>query len=274
MSHREKGIPVVILCGGQGTRIRDVADDVPKPMIPIGDRPILWHIMKGFAQHGFTDFVLCLGYKSWVIKRYFLDYHLAQANFTLELGAPGTAAIHAPASQEKWRVTLAETGLGAMTGCRVKRVEKYIHGDTFLLTYGDGVADVNVRRLVEFHRGHGKIGTVTAVQPPGRFGEIELGGARVLEFNEKPLLSRGRVNGGFFVFDRRIFRRLEDDPGVVLEQGPLMSLARDGELMAHLHDGFWHPMDNSRDHRTLNDLWDQGKAPWKTWGTPALRVAV
>jgi glucose-1-phosphate cytidylyltransferase len=273
MSHRDKGTPVVILCGGQGTRIRDVADDVPKPMIPIGDRPILWHIMKGFAQHGFTDFVLCLGYKSWVIKRYFLDYHLAQADFTLELGAPGQTAVLAPAVQEKWRVTLAETGLDAMTGCRVKRVERYVQGDSFLLTYGDGVADIDVRRLVEFHRKHGKIGTVTAVQPPGRFGEIEVDGPRVLEFNEKPLLSRGRINGGFFVFDRRIFQCLKDDPGMVLEQEPLMGLARDGELMAHLHNGFWHPMDNSRDHRTLNDLWAQGKAPWNTWDTPVRRLA-
>jgi glucose-1-phosphate cytidylyltransferase len=264
---------VVILCGGQGTRIRDVADDVPKPMIPVGGRPILWHIMKGYAQYGYTDFVLCLGYKSWVVKHHFLNYHLAGADFSLQLGEPDTVRIHA-ASAEHWRVTLAETGLDAMTGCRVKRVEKYVSGDTFLLTYGDGVSDVNVRKLVEFHRSHGKIGTVTAVQPPGRFGELELNGRRVAEFSEKPLLARGRINGGFFVFNRALFDRLSDDPGLVFENEPMVHLARDGELMAYLHDGFWHPMDSSRDYKLLNELWASGQAPWKTWDAAApLRTA-
>jgi glucose-1-phosphate cytidylyltransferase len=263
---------VVILCGGQGTRIRDVADDIPKPMIPIGERPILWHIMKGYAQYGFTDFVLCLGYKGWVIKRYFLDYHLASSDFSLSLGSFNQVRIHGH-NAESWHVTLAETGLDAMTGCRVKRIEKYISGDQFLLTYGDGVADINVRQLVEFHQSHGKIGTVTAVRPPGRFGEIDLNGHHVVEFNEKPLLTRGRISGGFFVFQRRIFERLHDDPGLVFEQGPLMQLARDGELMAHLHNGFWQPMDNSRDYKYLNDLWTAGQAPWKTWEVPRLRAA-
>ena len=264
---------VVILCGGQGTRIRDVADDVPKPMIPVGGRPILWHIMKTYAQHGFTDFVLCLGYKSWVIKRYFLDYHLASADFRVDLASPGEAHIEASPCEEPWQVTLAETGLDAMTGCRVKRVEKYVTGDSFLLTYGDGVADVDVRRLVEFHEAHGRIGTVTAVRPPGRFGELELDGRRVTEFSEKPLLARGRISGGFFVFSRAIFDRLEDDPALVFEQEPLMRLARDGELMAYPHDGFWHPMDSSRDYQLLNDLWAAGRAPWKTWeASPVLRA--
>jgi glucose-1-phosphate cytidylyltransferase len=265
---------VVILCGGQGTRIRDIAEDIPKPMIPIGGRPILWHIMKGYAHHGFTDFVLCLGHKSWVIKRYFLDYHLAGADFSLDLGVPETVQVHGPRDTETWRVTLVETGLDAMTGCRVKRIEKYITGDTFLLTYGDGVADVDVGRLIQFHRTHGKIGTVTAVQPPGRFGELELKGFRVAEFNEKPLLARGRINGGFFVFERAVFDRLQDDPSLVLENAPLMGLARDGELMAYSHDGFWHPMDSSRDYKALNEMWAAGKAPWDTWSaTPALRAA-
>jgi glucose-1-phosphate cytidylyltransferase len=263
---------VVILCGGQGTRIRDVADDIPKPMIPIGGRPILWHIMRGYAQHGFTDFVLCLGYKSWIIKRYFLDYHLASADFTVRLGSP-EVRIHSADGIEDWRVTLAETGLESMTGCRVKRIEKYIRGDTFLLTYGDGLANVDLRQLVEFHKGHGKIGTVTAVQPPGRFGELELEGRQVAEFQEKPLLARGRISGGFFVFERELFDRLTDDPALVFEQGPLMQLARDGELMAYLHDGFWHPMDSSRDCKFLNQLWAAGKAPWNTWETPPLRAA-
>ncbi len=267
---------VVILCGGQGTRIRDVADDIPKPMIPVGGRPILWHIMKGFAQHGHADFVLCLGYKSWVIKRYFLDYRLAGADFSLRLGDAGDVRVHGGrGGEDGWHVTLAETGLDAMTGCRVKRVEKYVTGDTFLLTYGDGVADVNVAELLAFHRSHGKLATVTAVQPPGRFGELELDGRRVAEFSEKPLLSQGRISGGFFVFERAVFARLQDDPGLVLESGPLVQLARDGELMAYQHDGFWHPMDSSRDYKYLNDLWAAHKAPWNTWEArpAALRAA-
>jgi glucose-1-phosphate cytidylyltransferase len=263
---------VVILCGGQGTRIRDVAEDIPKPMIPIGGRPILWHIMKGFAHYGVTDFILCLGYKSWVIKRYFLDYHLAGVDFSLNLHRPERIQIRGPAIAENWHITVAETGIDTMTGYRVKCIEKYITGDTFLLTYGDGVADVNIAKLIEFHHRHGKIGTVTAVQPPGRFGEIELAGPQVLEFNEKPLLSRGRINGGYFVFQRRLFRRLHDDPGLVFEQAPLMRLAGDGELMAYLHDGFWQPMDNSRDFKYLNDLWAMDRAPWNTWDVPQLRA--
>jgi glucose-1-phosphate cytidylyltransferase len=263
---------VVILCGGQGTRIRDVADDIPKPMIPIGDRPILWHIMKGFAHHGFTDFILCLGYKGWIIKRYFLDYHLANSDFSLSLGTHGDLRIHGSNPEEDWNVTLAETGLDAMTGCRMKRIERYIMGDDFMLTYGDGVADINIRQLVDFHRGHGKLGTVTAVRPPGRFGEIDLDGNQVVEFNEKPLLTRGRISGGFFVFQRRMFDRLQNDVGLVFEQAPLMQLARDGQLMAHLHNGFWQPMDNSRDYKYLNELWEAGKAPWNCWEAPRLRA--
>lgn len=260
---------VVILCGGQGTRIRDVTEDIPKPMIPIGTQPILWHIMKGFAHHGFTDFILCLGYKSWNIKRYFLDYHLAGSDFSVCLGGSRPIQIHSPSLSEKWNVTLVETGLDAMTGCRVKRIEKYIKGDTFFLTYGDGVSNVDIPALLQFHNSHGKIGTVTAVQPPGRFGEIELDGSQILEFNEKPVTSRGRINGGFCVFSRRLFERLEDDPGLVLENTPLKDLARDGELMAYLHDGFWQAMDNSREFRLLNDLWASGNAAWNIWGAPA-----
>ncbi|HEV7225973.1 MAG TPA: glucose-1-phosphate cytidylyltransferase [Pirellulales bacterium] len=264
---------VVILCGGQGTRIRDVADDLPKPMIPIGGRPILWHIMKGYAQHGFTDFVLCLGYKSWVIKRYFLEYHLAGVDFSLRLGSPAQVRVHDAVDEADWHVTLAETGLDAMTGCRVKRIEPYITGERFMLTYGDGVADIDLARLLAFHRSHGKLGTVTAIQPPSRFGEIELHGPRVVEFMEKPLASRGRINGGFFVFEREFLGRLADDPASVLEREPLTRLAGDGQLMAYLHDGFWHPMDSSRDYNQLNQLWSEGQAPWKVWEKPRLRKA-
>jgi glucose-1-phosphate cytidylyltransferase len=264
---------VVILCGGQGTRIRDVADDIPKPMIPIGGRPILWHIMKGYAGHGFTDFVLCLGYRSWVIKRFFLDYHLAGADFTCDLANPHGIEVHGSSAEENWRVTLAETGVDSMTGCRIKRIEKYITGDDFLLTYGDGVADVDIRQLVRFHRAHGKIGTLTAVQPPGRFGELDLDGSQVVDFAEKPQLARGFISGGFFVFQRRIFDRLENDSELVFEKEPLERLAAEGELMAYQHHGFWHPMDNSRDFKYLNDLWGSGQAPWCTWGDRRLRLA-
>ena len=264
---------VVILCGGQGTRIRDVAEDIPKPMVHIGDRPILWHIMKGYAECGFTDFVLCLGYKSWAIKRYFLEYFLAHSNFTVDLGSPLQYELLGSLGEENWRVTMVETGLDAMTGCRVKRIEHYINDDDFHLTYGDGVADVDIPGLVAFHRSHGKIGTVTAVQPPGRFGEISIDGDQVVDFMEKPMQAPGRISGGFFVFNREIFRRLKNDPSLVFEQQPLTQLSREGELHAWRHDGFWHPMDSSRDHKHLNELWAAGKAPWKSWDAPKLRIA-
>ena len=264
---------VVLLCGGQGTRIRDVTEDIPKPMIPIGGQPILWHIMKVYAEFGHVDFVLCLGYKSWAIKRFFLEYHLTQADLCLSLGKQESMEIHGQSMPENWHVTLAETGLDTMTGGRLKRIEKYIRGDTFLVTYGDGLADVNLDDLVAFHHRHGKMATVTAVRPPGRFGEIELQDGRVVDFSEKPLLSRGYINGGFFVFNRNIFKRLSNDPGLILEQTPLYQLARDGELMAFPHHGFWHPMDSSRDFRYLNELWDQRNAPWRVWGGAKLRVA-
>jgi glucose-1-phosphate cytidylyltransferase len=265
---------VVILCGGYGTRLRDVSEHLPKPMVPVGGRPILWHIMKGFAAHGLNRFVLCLGYQSHVIKKYFLDYRLTRSDFTVDLGDPAAVEFHGGVPAEDWRVTLAETGDDAQTGCRLKRVEKYLDGDEFLLTYGDGVGDVDVTSLIEFHREHGRIGTVTAVRPPGRFGEIETTDGRVTEFNEKPHVSRGRINGGFFVFRRDFLDRLDDDPRLVLEQEPLIRLARDGELMAFPHDGFWQPMDTARDHQTLNDLWARDAAPWKTWDRPVELVPV
>jgi glucose-1-phosphate cytidylyltransferase len=264
---------VVILCGGQGTRIRDVADDIPKPMIPIGGQPILWHIMKGYAHHGYTDFILCLGYKSWIIKSYFLNYHLADSDLTLNLRNPGKVHIHSSHGKDDWHLTLAETGLDAMTGCRIKRIEKFVTGDHFMLTYGDGVGDVDIERLVAFHKQHGKIGTVTAVQPPNRFGEVELDGLHVADFMEKPLVSQGWISGGFFVFQRAIFDRLHDDPDLIFEYAPLKQLAGDRQLMAYQHQGFWQPMDNSRDYRHLNDLWAKGQAPWKTWEAASLRKA-
>jgi glucose-1-phosphate cytidylyltransferase len=230
--------------------------------------------MKGCAHHGLNDFVLCLGYKSWVIKRYFLEYHLAHSDFTVRTAGPDAPRVHGSAPLEDWSITLAETGLDAMTGCRIKRVEKYVHGDTFMVTYGDGVADIDIRKLLAFHRSHGRIGTVTAVRPPGRFGEIELEGSQVLDFSEKPQVSQGWISGGFFVFERRMLERLTDDPDLIFERLPLTQLARDGELMAYQHDGFWQPMDTARDYRLLNDLWASGNAPWKVWHDhPGLRVA-
>lgn len=265
---------VAILCGGQGTRIRDVAEDIPKPMIPIGNRPILWHIMKRYAQYGCKDFILCLGYKSWIIKQYFLNYHLAESDFSVTLRPGGSQVrLHDACFSEDWTITFAETGLESMTGCRVQRIEKYVKGDAFMLTYGDGVADIDIGRLVEFHSRHGKLATITAVNPPSRFGELEMCGDQVVEFNEKTQVERGWINGGFFVLNRAIFSRLADDPSLVFEQAPLTGLAGDGELMAYRHHGFWHPMDCSRDHRYLNELWHAGKAPWARLPAATVRQA-
>jgi len=256
----------VILCGGQGTRIRDVAADLPKPMVSIGRFPILWHIMKGYAHWGHKDFVLCLGYQSSVIKDFFLNYQMRTADVTITLGQEAHVECLTSHDEEDWRVTLAETGLKAMTGARVRRIQKYIADDsTFMLTYGDGVGDVNIDALLKCHRQHGKAMTVTGVRPPGRFGELEIDGSRVTGFNEKPQASEGRISGGFFVCERRLFDYLSDAEDLMLEQGPMQRLAKDGQLMAFGHDGFWHPMDTARDHKLLNDLWDAGKAPWKTW---------
>jgi glucose-1-phosphate cytidylyltransferase len=265
---------VVILCGGKGTRIREVTEDLPKPMIPIGGRPILWHIMRWYAHFGFKRFILCLGYKSWAIKQYFLDYALSQSDFSVDLQGHNSIQFHTFSSREDWHVTLAETGLETMTGGRVKQVAKYIKSDHFMLTYGDGVTDLNIHSLVDFHKRQGKMGTVTAVTPPGRFGEIELDGPQVLEFSEKPLLSRGRISGGFFVFQRNFLDRLSDDPDLILERDPLQQLARDGQMTAYLHDGFWQCMDNSRDYHYLNELWDKGNAAWDPEScVPLRRVA-
>jgi glucose-1-phosphate cytidylyltransferase len=253
---------VVILCGGMGTRIRDVSEDLPKPLIPIGGRPILWHVMKGYAECGFRRFVLCLGYKGWAFKRFFLDYHLAAADLTVRLGSEPDVHLHGHSELDDWEVTLAETGLETMTGGRVKAVERYVEGDDFLLTYGDGVSDVDVTELLRFHRQHGRIGTVTAIRPPGRFGELQLEGGRVASFSEKPSTAPGYVSGGFFVFKREFFARLSGEASQTLEREPLHELAADGELVAYRHEGFWQCMDNSRDYQFLNQLWAEGRAPW------------
>jgi glucose-1-phosphate cytidylyltransferase len=266
-------VQTVILCGGKGTRIRDVSEDLPKPMIPIGNRPILWHIMKLYAHFGHRDFVLCLGHKGWEIKRFFLDYFVANADLTVDLRSPQKYGVHRADGIEDWRVTLAETGLETMTGGRVKRIEKYIEGDEFLLTYGDGVADVDISKLIEFHRAHGRLATVTAVMPPSRFGELDVDGDRIVSFMEKPALVSGYISGGFFVLNRRVFDFIGDIPELVFELNVLPELARQGQLMAYRHEGFWHAMDSSRDHQVLNDLWNTGRSPWTVWSPRALRLA-
>jgi len=256
---------VVILCGGKGTRLREETEYRPKPMVPIGDRPILWHIMRIYAHYGCHEFVLCLGYKGEMIKDYFLKYRQAVSDFTVRLGADSKPVYHDAHLEEDWTVTLANTGAETMTGCRVKRIQKYIRGDTFMLTYGDGVGNVDIAKLAAFHQSHGRIATLTGVRPAGRFGELVTDRNRVTEFNEKPQTAAGQINGGFFVFSRRLFEFLDDDPDLILEREPLRRLAAAGELMCYAHEGFWQPMDTFREFELLNELWRKGQAPWKVW---------
>jgi len=255
----------VILCGGQGTRIRDVADDIPKPMIRIGDRPILWHIMRTYGAAGIDQFVLCLGYKSWAIKEYFLNLRAQLSDLTISPGRPGEVHYgQADFPEAAWQIVLAETGLASQTGARLWRARDHLAGeDTFCLTYGDGVADIDLARVVAFHKSHGKLATVTGVHPPGRFGVMTVEDTLVTSFSEKPQAGEGLINGGYFVFSQRVFDYLDEDPGLVLEQQPLQRLAADGELMLYEHNGFWQPMDTYREWRLLNDLWDSGQAPWQ-----------
>lgn len=255
---------VVILCGGMGTRLREETEYRPKPLVEIGGRPILWHIMKIYSHYGFKDFVLCLGYKGQMIKEYFLNYRLMNSDFTLRLGSHEQPQIHDSNLREGWSITFADTGLEAMTGARVKRIERYITGENFMLTYGDSVADINLASLWEFHLQHGKVGTVTGVRPVSRYGELAVEGGRVKEFSEKPQSQDAFISGGFFIFQRRFFDHLKDDDSCVLEREPLERLTRDGQLMSYLHKGFWHCMDTYRDFLALNDLWKKG-APWKVW---------
>jgi glucose-1-phosphate cytidylyltransferase len=255
---------VVILCGGYGTRIRDVTESLPKPMINIGPFPILWHIMQYYTSFGHKDFVLCLGYKSSTIKDFFLNFKAHTSDVTLDLNKPEKTIYHGAQQNLDCRVTLAETGLNAMTGARVKKIAKYVaDDDTFMLTYGDGVGDVDLNKLLQFHRSHGKILTVTGVRPPGRFGELcadEKG--VVTEFNEKPQTTGGRISGGFFVCNRKIFDYLPDDDALVFEQDPMRRLVKDGQMHVFNHDGFWQPMDTYREYSLLNDLYSRGEAPW------------
>lgn len=251
----------VILAGGLGTRISEESHLKPKPMIEIGGRPILWHVMKLYAHHGFNDFIVCLGYKGYVVKEYFSNYVLHNADLTVDL-ARGTIEYHAT-HHEPWRVTLVDTGDGTMTGGRVKRVARYLDPDEpFFLTYGDGVADVDLRALADFHRAHGREATVTAVSPPGRYGALEIDENAVQRFIEKPPGDSGLINGGFFVLQPKVLDRIAGD-GTSFEIEPLETLARDRQLMAYRHDGFWAAMDTLRDKTHLEALWASGAAPWR-----------
>jgi len=258
---------VVILCGGQGTRIRDVADNIPKPMIPVNGLPILWHIMKYYAHWGHLQFVLCLGYKADVIKDFFLNYEAHTRDFTIKLGAVHSIDYHTDHDESNWEVTLADTGLDAMTGARIRKIKKYVADDEhFMLTYGDGVGDVDIEKLVAFHKSHGKILTVTGVRPPGRFGELMHDDSGLVnEFNEKPQASGGQISGGFFVCRREIFDYLDDKDDLVFEVEPMRRLVKDGQMMVYEHDGFWQPMDTYRDYMYLNGLCAKGEAPWLIW---------
>lgn len=253
----------VILAGGLGTRISEESHLRPKPMIEIGDRPMLWHIMKIYAHHGITDFVVCLGYRSYVIKEYFANYFLHRSDVTFDLQT--NEITYHRAKAEPWRVTLVETGDDTMTGGRLKRVASYLDpNETFCMTYGDGVSDVNITDLIAFHTAQKREATLTAVAPPGRFGATVIEGTRVTEFIEKPAGDNGLINGGFFVLEPSVLSRIGGDD-TVWETGPLASLAADNQLSAFRHSGFWQPMDTLREKNHLEELWESGNAPWRVW---------
>jgi len=256
---------VVILAGGRGTRISEETLVKPKPMVEIGDAPILWHIMKTYSHYGYNDFLICLGYKGYVIKEYFANYyrHMADA-ITYDFNSENRVEVLHTAA-EPWSVTLVETGLNTMTGGRVKRMQPFTGDEPFLLTYGDGVADVDVAKLVRCHEQSHRLATVTAVQPEGRFGRLQLSGNTVTGFSEKVRGEEGWINGGYMVFQPEVYRYLQEGDQTILEQEPLKKLAQDGQLNAYRHDGFWQPMDTLREKNVLNQLWESNHAPWKVW---------
>ena len=253
----------VILAGGFGTRISEETVLIPKPMIEIGGKPILWHIMKIYSCYGIQDFIICCGYKGYLIKEYFANYFLHTSDITISLNE-NKMQFH-DRRAEPWNVTLIDTGENTMTGGRIKRVADFIKDEqSFCLTYGDGVADIDITKSIEFHQQHGKLATLTATYPPGRFGALDISDSTVLSFKEKPKGDGGMINGGFFVLSPSVLDYIEDD-GSIWEQKPLMNLAEDGELMAYEHTGFWQPMDTLRDKNALESLWESGSAPWKMW---------
>lgn len=254
----------VIFCGGLGTRLREETEFKPKPMVEIGGRPILWHIMKNYASQGVADFVLALGYKGEAIRDYFLHYEVRNRDLTVTLGRR-EIEIHGDShAEDGWRVTLAETGSDTLTGGRLKRLTSYLAGETFMATYGDGVANINVPALLDYHRKMGKLGTVTAVRPSSRFGELGISNGMVSVFKEKPQVNEGWINGGFFVFEPAVLDLIRGDTET-LEQGLLVQLADQGQLAVYQHDGFWQCMDTFREMELLNEMWRSGNAPWKSW---------
>ncbi len=258
---------VIILCGGQGTRIRDVSSSLPKPMIPIGNRPILWHIMKYYASYNHNEFVLCLGYLGDVIRDFFVNYEIHTCDMKVTLGKKRNIEFINQHDETDWNVTLAETGADSMTGARVRKIQQYIgDGENFMLTYGDGVGDIDINALLAFHRAHGKIMTVTGVRPPGRFGEMTYDAdSHVTGFNEKPQVTSGRISGGYFVCRKEIFDYLPNQEYLVFEQEPMHQLVADQQMMVYKHDGFWQPMDTHREYLLLNKLYEAKKAPWARW---------
>lgn len=256
---------VVILCGGMGTRLREETEFKPKPMVEIGGRPILWHIMKHYERHGFEKFLLCIGYRGEVIRDYFLNYQTHSRDFEIDLGTGKVELLGSADDDVRWSVRLQDTGVHQQTGARVKAAIRYIDGDTFLVTYGDGVADVDITAVIDHHRRSGRLATVTAVRPSSRFGELGLDGDVVSSFQEKPQTAEGWINGGFFVFEKRAFDLIDADANVSLESGVLEILAAQQQLSVYRHTGFWQCMDTYRELCLLEDLWKSGQAPWKTW---------
>jgi glucose-1-phosphate cytidylyltransferase len=256
-------VKAVILAGGTGTRISEETAVKPKPMVEIGNKPILWHIMKTYSAHGVHEFVICLGYKGYLIKEYFANYFLHTSDVTFDMQNNKMQVHHA--HTEPWKVTLVDTGEQTQTGGRLRHVREYLKGeDAFCFTYGDGVGDIDITAQIKFHREHGKLATLTAVQPPGRFGSVVLDGSRIIDFVEKPQGDGAWINGGFFVLSPKVIDFIEG-PATVWEKQPLQKLAQQGELMAYQHPGFWQPMDTLRDKNHLEELWNNGKAPWKIW---------
>jgi len=253
---------VVILAGGQGTRLAEETNIRPKPMVEIGGKPIILHIMNIYAAYGYKDFLVACGYKGEMIKDYFKNYFTLNSDYFVDLKSGNLEIIDSPGVD--WRIGVIDTGLQTQTGGRILRMKKWINNETFMATYGDGLGDVNIRALVDFHQAHGKLATITAVHPPARFGELVLDRKNVIEFSEKPQTGTGWINGGFFIFEPSIFEYLSDDQ-TILERGPLEKLAADGQLMAFCHEGFWQPMDTLREKYLLEKLWDSGKATWKVW---------
>jgi glucose-1-phosphate cytidylyltransferase len=253
----------VLLAGGLGTRMREETEFRPKPMVEIGGRPVLWHIMKILSQQGIKDFVVCTGYKSEFIKNYFTNYGAVNQDFTVTLGDHANITYHGSHDESDWTVTVADTGPTTMTGGRINKIRKYVEGERFLCTYGDGIADIDLEALTKYHESHGKTATMTSIQPLSRFGVLDLEpDGSVKKFKEKPQVE-GWINIGYFLFEPQVFDYLDDD--AVLEEGPLKSLASDNQIAAYPHRGFWQPMDTYRESLMLNEMWDSGKAPWKTW---------